>query len=168
MKLSGELEYRIRYDVEHDLFHAQNVFNDEYIPPTFIEYVQKLEEKNKVLAQNLEDTEIINKALEKENAELKEKFLAIKKDDVRKVKLNECKTYEEKVEYLRQVTNYALFNDDISVMLWCFCQRGEIDTDQFTKAKEIIKQLMKATPYGSGKLATESYDKAEQFLKENA
>ena len=46
MKLSGELEYRIRYDVEHDLFHAQNVFNDEYIKPTFIEYVQKLEKEN--------------------------------------------------------------------------------------------------------------------------
>ena len=42
-KLSGELDYRIRYDVEHDLFHAQNIFNDEYIKPTFIEYVQKLE-----------------------------------------------------------------------------------------------------------------------------
>ena len=101
MNLSGELSYRIGYDVEHDLFHAQNVFNDEYIKPTFIEYVQKLEKENtelkdalegykqnakwcdkcdkitdlekenKVLAQNLEDTEIINKALEKENAELK-------------------------------------------------------------------------------------------------
>ena len=46
MKLSGELDYRIRYDVEHDLFHAQNVFNDEYIKPTFIEYVQKLEKEN--------------------------------------------------------------------------------------------------------------------------
>jgi flagellin-specific chaperone FliS len=46
MKLSGELDYRIRYDVEHDLFHAQNVFNDEYITPTFVEYVQKLEKEN--------------------------------------------------------------------------------------------------------------------------
>lgn len=46
MKLSGELDYRIRYDVEHDLFHAQNVFNDEYIKPTFIEYVQKIEKEN--------------------------------------------------------------------------------------------------------------------------
>lgn len=46
MKLSGELSYRIGYDVEHDLFHAQNVFNDEYITPTFIEYVQKLEKEN--------------------------------------------------------------------------------------------------------------------------
>lgn len=36
---------------------------------------------------------------------------------------------------------------------------------KLTKAKEIIKQLMKAIPYGSGKLATEAYDKAEQFLK---
>ena len=43
MKLSGELDYRIRYDVEHDLFHAQNVFNDEYITPTFVEYVRQLE-----------------------------------------------------------------------------------------------------------------------------
>lgn len=46
MKLSGELSYRIGYDVEHDLFHAQNVFNDEYITPTFVEYVQKLEKEN--------------------------------------------------------------------------------------------------------------------------
>ena len=46
MKISGELDYRIRYDVEHDLFHAQNIFNDEYIKPTFIEYVQKLEKEN--------------------------------------------------------------------------------------------------------------------------
>ena len=45
-KLSEELDYKIRYDVEHDLFHAQNVFNDEYIKPTFIEYVQKLEKEN--------------------------------------------------------------------------------------------------------------------------
>ena len=53
MKLSGELDYRIRYDVEHDLFHAQNVFNDEYIKPTFIEYVQKLEKENAELKEKL-------------------------------------------------------------------------------------------------------------------
>ena len=52
--LSGELDYRIRYDVEHDLFHAQNVFNDEYIKPTFIEYVQKLEKENAELEEMLE------------------------------------------------------------------------------------------------------------------
>ena len=53
MKLSGELEYRIRYDVEHDLFHAQNVFNDEYITPTFVEYVQKLEKENAELKETV-------------------------------------------------------------------------------------------------------------------
>lgn len=51
MKLSGELDYRIRYDVEHDLFHAQNVFNDEYITPTFVEYVQELEKENAELKE---------------------------------------------------------------------------------------------------------------------
>ena len=54
MKLSRELDYRIRYDVEHDLFHAQNVFNDEYITPTFVEYVQKLEKENAVLEKRTE------------------------------------------------------------------------------------------------------------------
>ena len=54
MKLSGELDYRIRYDVEHNLFHAQNVFNDEYITPTFVEYVQKLEKENAVLERRIE------------------------------------------------------------------------------------------------------------------
>ena len=39
-------------------------------------------------------------------------------------------------------------------------------SDQLVKAKEIIKLLMRAIPYGSGKLVTESYDKAEQFLEE--
>lgn len=33
--------------------------------------IAELEQENKVLAQNLEDTDIVNKALEKENAELK-------------------------------------------------------------------------------------------------
>ena len=42
-KVNGELANRIRYDVEHDLFHPQNVFSDEYITPTFVEYVRKLE-----------------------------------------------------------------------------------------------------------------------------
>lgn len=51
--LSGELEYRIRYDVEHDLFHAQNVFNAEYIKPIFIEYVQNLEKENAELKASL-------------------------------------------------------------------------------------------------------------------
>ena len=56
MKLSGELDYRIRYDVEHDLFHAQNIFSDEYIKPTFVEYVQDLEKENAELKKWQKDT----------------------------------------------------------------------------------------------------------------
>lgn len=51
--LSGDLSYSIRYDVEHDLFHTQNVFNDEYIKPTFVEYVQKIETENAELKKGL-------------------------------------------------------------------------------------------------------------------
>lgn len=54
-ELSGELDYRLHYDVEHDLFNAQNVFNDEYIKPTFIEYVQNLEQENAELKKELKD-----------------------------------------------------------------------------------------------------------------
>ena len=45
--------------------------NLEYLLEGRDNEIADLEKKNKVLAQNLEDTEIINKALEKENAELK-------------------------------------------------------------------------------------------------
>jgi len=41
----------------------------------YFKRITELEQENKVLAQNLEDTEIVNKALEKENAELKEKYV---------------------------------------------------------------------------------------------
>ena len=112
--LSGELGYRIRYDVEHDLFHAQNVFNDEYIKPTFIEYVQKLE---------------------KENAELK--------------------AFKEKCKF-----NVSDIFKDIET------------EDNITKAKEIIKALLKHT-YGQNLKTQNDFDlylgrikEAEQFLKE--
>ena len=64
MKLSGELDYRIHYDVEHDLFHAQNVFNDEYITPTFIEYVQRLEKENAELEAQIEKMKKYGKLLQ--------------------------------------------------------------------------------------------------------
>lgn len=76
MKLSGELEYRIRYDVEHDLFHAQNVFNDEYITPTFIEYVQKLEKENSELKTRLQKTKkLIKKWLQLHNSNTKKTII---------------------------------------------------------------------------------------------
>lgn len=103
----------------------------------------------------------------KENAELKEKFLKVKEDDVRKLKLDSFKTFEEKNEYLRQVTNYALFNDDISVMLWCFVQRGDIYTEQFTKAKELLKQWIELyKPKLEGYPITPIQEQTEQFFKD--
>lgn len=44
-----KLELAIAYDIEHDLFHPQNVFSDEYITPTFVKYVAELEKEIKNL-----------------------------------------------------------------------------------------------------------------------
>ena len=57
-KIKGELGNRIEYDVEHDLFHPQNVYSEEYITPTFIEYVRKLEKENEHLLIELEETKL--------------------------------------------------------------------------------------------------------------
>ena len=57
-KTKGELGNRIEYDVEHDLFHPQNVYSEEYITPTFVEYVRKLEKENAELKHENEDLQI--------------------------------------------------------------------------------------------------------------
>ena len=76
MKLSRELDYRIRYDVEHDLFHAQNVFSEEYITPTFIEYVQKLEKENSELKVSLQKIKkLIKKWLQLHNSNTKKTII---------------------------------------------------------------------------------------------
>jgi len=54
-KTEGELGRRIEYDVEHDLFHPQNIYSDEYITPTFVEYVKQLEGKNSRYKEMCED-----------------------------------------------------------------------------------------------------------------
>jgi hypothetical protein len=77
-KTKGELGRRIEYDVEHNLFHPQNIYSDEYITPTFVEYVQELEKENAELKKACDETqELLDKQIEatlkldKENAELK-------------------------------------------------------------------------------------------------
>lgn len=79
-ELSGELDYRIRYDVEHDLFHAQNVFSDEYITPTFVEYVQKLEQENKNLKTRLNAINLLTPELEKEARKKKQHIAELEKE----------------------------------------------------------------------------------------
>lgn len=143
MKLSGDLDYRIRYDVEHDLFHAQNIFNDEYIPPTFIEYVQRLEKEVVDLQGDreifLSDFYCDRKGgckvteLEKENAELKALL-----------NCNNCSELSE--EECEVCAEYSHFK----------CKRKE----QLTKAKELLKQWLSLCGFKVEKLAKDT----EQFL----
>jgi hypothetical protein len=100
-----------------------------------IQYIKELKEENNVLAQNLEDTEILNKTyekrfedLEKENAELKNFIMQSKKDGISPIN--------------------ALIIKNLG--------------NQLTKAKEIIKKLINACcSYGATGRATAE---AEQFL----
>jgi hypothetical protein len=128
MKISGELSYRIGYDVEHDLFHAQNVFNDEYIKPTFIEYVQKLENENKVLTQNLEDTEIINAELKEQ---LGNKVMQKQKDKADLVwRLTEAN--EQKKEQLTKATEI------IKLLLWDLRNHSYNPEKDMARAEEFL------------------------------
>lgn len=144
MKLSGELDYRIRYDVEHDLFHAQNVFSDEYITPTFVEYVQKLEKENEELKDKLEKETAhrirnFNKAIE-----WKEKHRTLKKENA------ELKTLIKSEHEIEARKNNRLIS-------------------QLTKAKELLRKLIDYPRiYGqaSGRYKHEC-DLAEQFLKDS-
>ena len=77
-KTKGELGRRIEYDVEHDLFHPQNVYSDEYITPTFIEYVQKLETSVRNLRRDNKELQEVLPKLDKENDELKYKLTKAK------------------------------------------------------------------------------------------
>lgn len=111
MKLSGELDYRIRYDVEHDLFHAQNVFNDEYIKPTFIEYVQELEKGNVELKARPNAINLLTPELEKlvklrkqqltKATEIIKKYLSI--DVGGKITQNYLDVTKEAEQFIREV-----------------------------------------------------------------
>ena len=114
--LSGELDYRIRYDVEHDLFHAQNVFNDEYIKPTFIEYVQKLE---------------------KENAELK--------GEADSVLDNWCKGNDPCPHLKKRDEQLAKAKEIIRELLTCARNYPESNKQKMQKAEQFLNSEMKMT-----------------------
>ena len=48
------------------------------------------------------------------------------KEDIRKAELQKRETLAEKLEYLKQVENYAIFNDDTKIMFWTSCMKSEI------------------------------------------
>lgn len=83
----------------------------------YFKRITELEQENKVLAQNLEDTEIVNKALEKENAELKSE---------------NQKWKDEWQEQVQKATDEGYART--------------LQTIQLTNAKEIIKNLMVYVP----------------------
>ena len=138
---------------------------------------EELEQKNKVLAQNLEDTEIINKALEKENAELKEQ---ISTKDILIKELQEQKVYWKESSFDWRHKFFKL--DKVKRLIK--------KDKQLTKAKEIIKELSKSLFLAKGIVrdliddtvdfkeskerasycyeqeSFDTYKKAELFLKE--
>lgn len=75
--------------------------------------IEELEQENKVLSQNLEDTEIVNKALEKENAELKSE---------------NQKWKDEWQEQVQKATDEGYART--------------VQTMQLTKAKELLERLL--------------------------
>ena len=97
----------------------------------------KLQQENKVLAQNLEDTEIVNKALEKENAELKSE---------------NQKWKDEWQEQVQKATDEGYART--------------LQTIQLSKAKELLKRVQ-GYKENLDDEADKLYDEIEQFLKEN-
>lgn len=139
MKLSGELDYRIRYDVEHDLFHAQNVFDDEYITPTFIEYVQNLEKENAELKENNQFLNNLVKEKEQRGLEIQEDLL------------------KENAELKKELEGADNATD-------CFNKQEEI----IAKAKELLKDITSSygsTEVSEAQLYLK-IKKAEQFLND--
>lgn len=168
MKLSGELEYRIRYDVEHDLFHAQNVFSDEYITPTFVEYVQKLEKEN---AENESEARELNIRLDrliKENAELQHKVDTLQGFLDRDVEFDNLQ--KENAELKEANATLATMNNS----MWVELEKKRAESQgitnklhQLIKAKDIIKELLSSCfGYNSKTVNYEVKAKAEAFLKE--
>ena len=75
--------------------------------------IEELEQENKVLTQNLEDTEIVNKALEKENAELKHTIATLRQE-----------------------------KDNVSMHAKAMEVVAKTRSDQLTKAKELLERLL--------------------------
>lgn len=116
-----------------------------------LDRIADLENENKVLAQNLEDTEIINKALEKENAELKTKKIPQLERRIASIRGSHSVDAKKLNARIEQV------------------ERLKKENAELTKAKEIIKELLNSCfGYSSKTVNYEVKANAEQFLKDNA
>ena len=157
--LSGELDYRISYDVEHDLFHAQNVFNDEYITPTFVEYVQNLEKENAELKEFYENEyfQISDRTADEKIKELEKYQTEVTVDDYSPYDENTWGDMHEEwfvpKELVRDLLkeSYAL---------------SEHRKNQLTKAKICLEQLVSEITVGELEVDPNILQQAEQFLSE--
>ena len=105
---------------EKELYNEYQKSDCKSLTDFLINKIAELEKKNKVLAQNLEDTEIINNALEKENAELKDK-------------VENQKSFLERIR-----AKFELSEIDRKEI------EGYLESENLTKAREIILRLYNA------------------------
>ena len=103
------------------------VFEEADMKQAYLQGRAELEKENKVLAQNLEDTEIINKALEKENAELK-----------------------HTIAILRQEKDNASMHAKAMEVV------AKTRSDQLTNAKELLKQWLSLCGFKVEKLSKDT------------
>lgn len=127
------------------------VFEEADMKQAYLQGRAELENENKVLAHNLEDTEIINNTLEKENAELKadndaRKFAMAMSEKVEKQLREEIAELKKQLEMSNKV-----YNDNLD-----YSHHIE---GQLTKAKEIIKAFLDSSDLNIK-------HKAEEFLGE--
>ena len=139
-KTKGELGRRIEYDVEHDLFHPQNVYSDEYITPTFVEYVQKLE---------------------KENAELNNFIMQSKKDGISPINALIIKNLDNQLTKAREIIRkYYKYNPSCEY----FYEDIDKEAEQFIKDSDIDGAIQQAN---EGLDFDKIADEMEQDLKDS-
>ena len=161
-KTKGELGRRIEYDVEHNLFHPQNIYSDEYITPTFVEYVKQLERKLEQTEKDLADYQFnypTIKELQKENAELKSL-----KDVADLIRLN-----NSHIVAMAQLNNNNVALRKENAELEARCNELFLQTMQLTNAKELLNEFMRISKANDEDFEhdySELIGEAEQFLSE--
>ena len=124
-------------------FICQKEYEDKCLTQK-IQYIKELQEENKVLAQNLEDTEVLNKAYEKRFSDL-EKEVTELKGEADSVLDNWCKGDDPCPHLKKRDEHLTKAKEHIENLLYyvkqCTCERSN-----YAEIKEDIKQ-------------------AEQFLK---
>ena len=135
----AELEKKIKSLEGNSSLHEGILWNDIHNQD---KKIADLEKENKVLAQNLEDTEIINNALEKENAELKARV-------------------ENQKSFLKVIkAKFVLGKLEVKEI------EGYLESDQLTKAIGIIKRWYETNSSACIEPSQELIEVTEQFISE--